>query len=302
MASGNSRRRHERSGLDSVRDDPVLGSSEARHTLNSNRVGPGAFDFCPHLVEHIRQVFHFRFTGCVFQHRLTLGQGSRHQQVFGSRHADRIEMEMRALQTLGARLHVSVDDLGFGSQLLKASQVEIDGPLADGATAGQGNLRPMHPGHQRPQNQDGGPHGPHELVRGPGALQFSGMDRQAIALAPVFERRIHPQLFQQHTQRRNIPNLGNVLQHDGFVGEQCRRDNRQGGVLGAADCDAAFQRPAPLDQKFFHGKDLFSSIGWRPLSRHRGRRPGRKRGSNPEQRSRGITPGPALYSTGRPRT
>ena len=50
----------------------------------------------------------------------------------------------------------------------------------------------------------------------------------------------------------NVANLGNVLENDGFVGEQRGSHTRECGVLRAADPDSAEQRVSAADDEFVH--------------------------------------------------
>ena len=63
------------------------------------------------------------------------------------------------------------------------AEMQIDGPVADAAAAGQRHDRPAPPCQQRPQDAESGPHPPHQGVACP---HHAGLDRgqqQAVAAA-----------------------------------------------------------------------------------------------------------------------
>ena len=57
---------------------------------------------------------------------------------------------------------------------------------------------------------------------------------------------------QQFARGFDVPNLWDIFQDDGFVGEQRRGHSRQRCVLGAADANCSQQRSAATDYKFVH--------------------------------------------------
>ncbi len=131
----------------------------------------------PHGHQKPGQVPHFRLHGGVFDHRGAFGQGGGHHQVFGAGDRDRLEVNLRAAQAPGVGLHVALGQVDLHPHGLQALEVQVDGPGPDGAAAGQRHPGLAGPGHQGPQDQDRGPHGLHQLVRGLVALQVRGIDQ-----------------------------------------------------------------------------------------------------------------------------
>ena len=79
---------------------------------------------------------------------------------------------MRSKWTVGAgetvgrfRFDVAVRLLNARAQMFEAGEVQIDGPRADGAAAGQRDARAAAARHQRTQHQARSAHGLHQFVR-----------------------------------------------------------------------------------------------------------------------------------------
>ena len=69
---------------------------------------------------------------------LARGQDSGHEQVFGARHRDAIEMDDRALEAIGRDgANVAVLPHDPGSKFFQPGQVHLDRPRPDGAAARQ---------------------------------------------------------------------------------------------------------------------------------------------------------------------
>ena len=96
---------------------------------------------------------------------LALGQRRRHHEVLRAGDRDGIEHQTRAPQPAGARADVAAVDRDVGAHGLQPRDVDVDGPRADRAAAGQRHVGLAEARQQRPQHQDRGAHGLHQLVR-----------------------------------------------------------------------------------------------------------------------------------------
>ena len=65
------------------------------------------------------------------------GESRGHEQVFGAGDGDFVENDFRAFEAVGAGFDVAVFLRDLGAQAFEALDVEIDGALSDGASAGQ---------------------------------------------------------------------------------------------------------------------------------------------------------------------
>ena len=81
-------------------------------------------------------------------------------------------------QALGAGLHVAALDDDLRAQRLEAFQVEVDGPRADDAAAGQRDGGLLQPAQQRPHDADGAAHLADQIVVAR-AFDLAGLDADA---------------------------------------------------------------------------------------------------------------------------
>jgi len=125
-------------------------------------------------------------------------------------------------------------------------EVEVDGPCADGAAPGKGHPRLPHPCHERPQDEDGGPHGPHEIVGGLAAYDVSAVDAQGLAL-PLHLR---PVVGQELFDRPDVGQIGDVVVGAPAVGKKGRHQDRESGVLRAADSHPPFELFPTFNDEF----------------------------------------------------
>jgi len=52
---------------------------------------------------------------------------------------------------------------------------------------------------------------------------------------------------------QDVPDLRDIVQHDGLIRQHARRQHRQCSVLVASRGDLALKRDAAVDYEFFHG-------------------------------------------------
>ena len=98
----------------------MLGAVQPADAADSDLVCSRAFDIGAHLVEQIREVLHFRFARSIFENRNPLGEGSRHHQILGAGHGNRVEVEVRPAQAVGPGIHVAVVETDGSAQVFRA--------------------------------------------------------------------------------------------------------------------------------------------------------------------------------------
>ena len=121
--------------------------------LHADGGGARAFDLRAHLVEQVGEVGNFGLAGAVLHDGFALGQGRGHEQVFGAGDGDFVEHNFAALEAVGAGFNVAVLLRDFRAQTFQSFDVKIDGPRADGASAGKRNAGPSAARDQRPEHQ-----------------------------------------------------------------------------------------------------------------------------------------------------
>src|SRR5947199_6012556 len=127
IAAGQCAGNDEGTGFDAVGNDAMTRATQPGYTLHTNRGSTGAVDFRAHLDQQIGEVDHFRFTGAVLYQSLAIGEGGGHHDIFGAGHGDAIEDNFGSTEAVGGGFDVAVFLGDFGSQLLKALDVKIDG-------------------------------------------------------------------------------------------------------------------------------------------------------------------------------
>ena len=222
----------------------------ALHALDADGGRAGAFDLRAHLDQQIGQVRHLRLAGGVAQHGFALGQHGRHHQVLGAGDGDAVEVHHRAAQALGRLgFDVAVRLVDARAELLQAEDVQVDGPRADGAAAGQGNARAPAARHQRPQHQAGGAHGLHQLVGRFGRRRCAACAGATVSPSTsTFDADIH----QQPLHGADVAHARNAAQRHRLFGEQRRGQRRQRRVLRAVDRDLALEGGAARNHEFIH--------------------------------------------------
>ncbi len=119
------------------------------------------------------------------------GQRRRHHHVGRAEHGRAGAAAQKhggAAQVLGRGVNVAALDFDFGAQRLETFQVQIDGPRADDAAAGQRHPRLFQPPQQRPHDADRAAHFADEIVIRV-AADFLRVDGQRAALETSPARR-----------------------------------------------------------------------------------------------------------------
>jgi hypothetical protein len=150
-------------------------------------------------------------------------------------------------------VHVAAVERDLGAHLFEAAQMQVHGPCPDRAAAGQRDAGLAHPRQERAEHQDRGPHLAHDVVWGLGVA-----DRAADGERPIRTGlETAPVLGDELRHRRDVGQLRHVGEHEPLVGQHAGRHERQRGVLGAADRDAAFERPAAADADPIHAESSY---------------------------------------------
>jgi len=176
---------------------------QAVDTLDRDGRCPLAFDLRAHATQAMGQINDLGFAGGVFQHRGALCECRRHQRVFSRPNRHDREIHHRPLEAaLGLGMDIAVAQFQIGAHRLQRLEVQIDGPRADGATAGQRHNRPPITRQHRPQHEDRGAHLAHDIVIGGMVVQPMRRQRQN---PPAVERRhLGAQRLQQRRHGADI--------------------------------------------------------------------------------------------------
>ena len=96
-------RKHKGSGFDLVRDNGIFTSVQLRYTFDTNHIGSGTFNFCPHTVKEIRQIYHMGFFGRILNGCFAFRHGRRHHYINSSAYGYHIQIYMAAMQIFRIR-------------------------------------------------------------------------------------------------------------------------------------------------------------------------------------------------------
>ena len=112
--------------------------------------------------------------------------------------------------------------------------MQIDGAVANGATARLGNAGQATACHQGTQHQRRSAHGLDDLVLGGRVGEHAATDGGAVLGAAIAEFDLGAHGGQQFPLGLDIPDLGNILQHHFVFGEYRGGHAGQRGILGSA--------------------------------------------------------------------
>ena len=128
--------------------------------------------------------------------------------------------------------------------------MRIETTAADFVSPGSGCHGPTLPSQQRPQQHDGSPETGTAFAKGiafqKGCIQVLGRESHRSTTQILY---LHPQSTQQVYQMANIQNIRQAMQGHRFFGQQDRRQDLQGFILGPLRRNVTTQRVAPFDEE-----------------------------------------------------
>ena len=190
LAAGDGCHQHKAAGLDTVWNGGVAGRVQGFYAKNAHHISACAFNARAHCVQKISQVNNFRFLGCVFNHGGALSQRGCHHNIFRRANAGEIQINAGSVQMVHLSFNVARADGDASAHSLKAFQVQVNRPGANGAAAGQGNSGLAQAGQQGAHNQKGGAHFLHLLKRGGAVRQAGGVNLQGAVFKMSFGAQI----------------------------------------------------------------------------------------------------------------
>ena len=163
------------------------------------------------------------------------GERGGHQQVFGGADRDEGEDDVGAVQAGGGGgVDIAGVELDGGTHGFQPFEVQVDRAGADIAAAGQRDAGFAAAGQQRADDQEGGAHFADDVV-GRLGIGDAAAEREGAALRLDGDAVLGEQL--RHGPQ--IGQFGDVGEHQAVIGEEAAGHQREGGVFGAGDGDAA---------------------------------------------------------------
>ena len=117
------------------------------YTLNVNTARTSAANFGTHTIEEFRQINNFRVAGGIYDPSLSITYRSRQHDVLGAGVSRPVKMDCTAFHS-AMRQNIATILLYLDPELRQTLQMKVYRPLAQRATARQGNL-----GFSRPTKQ-----------------------------------------------------------------------------------------------------------------------------------------------------
>ncbi len=146
-------------------------------------------------------------------------------------------MKRDAPQFLCLRDNKSVLNSDFSPQGLESREVDVDGTLADGASAGKGHVRHSQARQHGPHDIHRGAHGLDEIVGNLGAAQVFYLYAESIGFRVEFG--FSAQAFNHPDDGLDVRQVRHIRELRLSVGKQACHDNRKRRVFRARDGDLA---------------------------------------------------------------
>ncbi len=173
-------------------------------------------DLRTHGVEKIAEIGHLRFAGSIAQARGPLGQRGRHHEILSCAHRHHVKSKVGPAEpAIHPAPDVTLAHRDLGAERFQAFDVLVHGAGADGAAARQGDLGLAKAGQERPEDDEGRPHGFHQLVGCSQLLQAFGRNLNAHLLV---DEHAGAHAAEQLDHGRNVLKMRDVAQRHRLVG------------------------------------------------------------------------------------
>jgi hypothetical protein len=214
LAPGDGGGEHVGAELDPVGDDLMRRAVEVGHALDGEGRGALALDPRAHRAQAAGEVDDLGLARGVADLGRALRQRRGHERVLGRAHGDEgNSMTAPFSPPFAPGVDVALAQVERRAQRLERLEVQVHGPRADGAAAGQRDDRLPVARQQRPEDEDRGAHLAHDVVVGPLRGQVVGRQRQH----PPALQRLHlgPQRLQERVIVRMSDSRGALVSVSG---------------------------------------------------------------------------------------
>ena len=237
-------------GHNTIRDDAVAHSLLRFEGADADGAAASAGDIEAHGPQVFLQGNDLRLPGGAADDGVPFRpDGGQHDVLRGS-HAGEGQGDISPMKLLGLTVDLPAGFINLRPQLAQGGQVQVNGPLAQLAAAGQAESGAAAAGDQCPHEDDGGAHLHHQGM-GYGAAAKAGGIYVNIA-APLLGGAA--QVAQDAQGRVHIPELGHVQQLRPGRADDGGGDNRQGRILRALHKTGPFQPVSTSQVPYVHEK------------------------------------------------
>ena len=245
----------ERTYLNHIRQDAMLGTMQFINTHDGEQVAGDAADLSTHRIEQMAELLDIWFASCIINGGSALCQYRCHDDIGGTGNRSLIEQHIAALQLLCLYLInitlIIVNEVG--SQILEAQEMSIQTAttyliatrLSYGSLATSTEQRTYHE-HTTTKRRTF----LHKLQTVE-IIEFQLITLECIVVTTVLGY-LDTYLLEQLNQVVHIQDVRHVGDAHRFVGKDCGTDNLQRLVLGALRCDSTFERMTALYDKRLH--------------------------------------------------
>ena len=220
---------HDRAGiaarLDTVGHHAIGRTVQPIDALDGQRVATDPVDMHAHRHQAVAQVDDLGLARRVADDAGPVRAACRHQRIFGRAHRNHGKIDAPARQPSAARARgdIARRHLDLRAERLDRLEVQVDGAVADRASARQADLRLAHPREQRAQHQDRRTHLAHDVI-GRDRRGHRGRARGHHPPEILGPRSLDgggdAELVQQMPEPVDIGEPGQVAQRQRLVGEQ----------------------------------------------------------------------------------
>ena len=245
----------ERTYLNHIRQDAMLGTMQFINTHDGEQVAGDAADLSAHRIEQMAELLDIWFASCIINGGSALCQYRCHDDIGGTGNRSLIEQHIAALQLLCLYLInitlIIVNEVG--AQILEAQEVGIQTAttyliatrLSYGSLATSTEQRTYHE-HTTTKRRTF----LHKLQTVE-IIEFQLITLECIVVTTVLGY-LDTYLLEQLNQIVHIQNVRHVADAHRLAGKDCGTDNLQSLVLGALRCDSTFERMTALYDERLH--------------------------------------------------
>jgi hypothetical protein len=182
--------------------------------------------------------------------RSALGERRREHDVLGGGDARLVEQDVGAAEETAAEDELLID-LDARTQRLQPEHVRVDTPATDLIAAGVREARFTLAGQQRTREDETTPNPAQQGGIGSGGRDAAGAKGDRVRVVPLD---VHAEPLDQAQHGAHVGDVGQIAQAYRLVGEERRRDQREGGVLVAARTHRPHERRLALDDELSHAR------------------------------------------------
>jgi hypothetical protein len=218
--------------------------------VHGHHVGADAVDVGAHLEQQAGEVLYVRLARGVADRRGARRERRGHERVLGRHHRRLVHEDPARLEPpVGRRELDPPVAVHLRAHVRERVEMGVQPPPADEVAARGRHADLPEAGEQRAGEQERSANPRRELLVDARVRQRVGLQAELVLAAPAD---LDPEPFEQRNLALGVADPGDVREHDLLVGQQARREDREGRVLVPRSHDLPRQRRAALDHELLH--------------------------------------------------